>query len=70
MEMIPKLHIGKCGNGYFARIDGQCLFDDPTIPDNPNTKPRKTFPIAEGLESEAQARIAARQWMQEQLEAL
>jgi hypothetical protein len=32
MEMKPKLYIGKCNNGYFARIDGQCLFDDPTLP--------------------------------------
>ncbi|MGD2065590.1 MAG: hypothetical protein PVI43_00285 [Candidatus Bathyarchaeota archaeon] len=68
--MNPKLYIGKCSNGYFARIDGQCLFDDPTIPDNPHTKPRKSFPIAEGLKSAAQARIAARQWVQKQLEAL
>jgi len=69
-EITPKIDIGQCGNGWFARIDGQCLFDDPTLRNNPHTKPRKSFPIAEGLESKEKAKDAAVKWVSTQLASL
>jgi hypothetical protein len=65
-----KLNTGRCGNGWFVRIDGNCMFDDPTIPSNPHTKPLKTFSIAEGLDSEEDAKTAAAKWLHDRVEAL
>jgi hypothetical protein len=69
---ISDLNIGKCGNGWFVRIDGCDVFEDIQRGGNPPAewKGRKTFSITEKLDNKEEATQAAKEWLINQLKSL
>ncbi|MBG6882046.1 hypothetical protein I5J06_00470 [Pseudomonas aeruginosa] len=61
---IEDVDIGKCGNGYFVRIDGCDIFESIN---QYGCKARRSLSIAERLGSKEEAKASAIEWLEKQL---